>query len=129
MAKAVGVGGVFLRARDPKALHQWYEQHLGIPRSPDGAYMFEGEEAQGVTVFALFPADTDYFGPTKQAAMINFRVDDLDEVLEKLRSAGAAVDDKQEDYGDFGRFGWFADPEGNRVELWEPKGDVSAENA
>ena len=120
MAKATGVGGVFLRARDPEALYRWYEEHLGIPRSPDGSFMFMGEEAQGVTVFALFPADTDYFGPGKQAAMINFRVDDLDGVLERLRSAGVAVEAPQ-DYS-YGRFGWFADPEGNRVELWESKG-------
>ncbi len=92
MAKATGVGGVFLRARDPEALYRWYEEHLGIPRSPDGSFMFMGEEAQGVTVFALFPADTDYFGPGKQAAMMNFRVDDLDGVLEGLRSAGVAVE-------------------------------------
>lgn len=128
MAKATGVGGVFLLARDPKALHKWYEENLGIRQSPHGVYMFEGEEAQGVTVFSLFPEDTNYFGPGKQAAMINFRVDDLDGVLEKVRAAGAEVDPKQEDYG-FGRFAWFTDPEGNRVELWEPGSEDSAENA
>ena len=125
MAKATGVGGIFLRAQDPKALYSWYEEHLGIPKS-EGGFMFMGEEAQGITVFALFPADTDYFGPGKQAAMINFRVDDLDGVMEKLKSSG--VETRQED-SDYGRFGWFADPEGNRVELWEAKPDVPAENA
>ena len=125
MAKATGVGGIFLRAQDPKALYQWYEEHLGIPKS-DGGFMFMGEEAQGVTVFALFPAETDYFGPGKQSAMINFRVDDLDGVMSKLKSSG--VETRQED-SSYGRFGWFTDPEGNRVELWEPEGEDSAENA
>jgi predicted enzyme related to lactoylglutathione lyase len=128
MAKATGVGGVFLRAKDPDALYRWYEQHLGIPRSADGAFMFMGEQAQGVTVFAFFPMETDYFGPGNKAVMINFRVDDLDGVLKRLRAAGVEVDARQEDYS-YGRFGWFADPEGNRVELWEPKDGDSAENA
>jgi glyoxylase I family protein len=128
MAKVTGVGGVFLRAKDPEALSRWYEQHLSVPRSPDGTIMFMGEQAQGVTVFAFFPIDTDYFGPGNKAAMINFRVDDLDGVLEGLRSAGVEVDTRQEDYS-YGRFAWFVDPEGNRVELWEPKGSDSAENA
>lgn len=125
MAKATGVGGIFLRAQDPKALYSWYEEYLGIPKS-DGGFMFMGEESHGVTVFALFPANTDYFGPGKQAAMINFRVDDLDGVMAKLKSA--RVETRQED-SSYGRFGWFTDPEGNRVELWEPERDDSAENA
>lgn len=123
MAKAVGVGGVFLRARDPKALSKWYETNLGIERRVSAeALTFEGPEAAGTTVFAHFPADTQYFGESPQQAMINFRVDDLDGLLAKLSSADVRIDPKREDYS-YGRFAWIWDPEGNRVELWEPKED------
>jgi predicted enzyme related to lactoylglutathione lyase len=118
MGKVVGVGGIFLKAKDPKGLQAWYAEHLGVPLS-EGNSIFEGPEAQGQTVLAFFAEDTKYFGEGNQGAMINFRVDQLDGVLERLAAAGAKIDPKQEDYG-FGRFGWFWDPEGNRVELWEP---------
>jgi predicted enzyme related to lactoylglutathione lyase len=118
MGKAVGVGGVFLKAKDPKGLQAWYHENLGIPLS-DGYTSFEGPEAQGTTTFSFFPEDTTYFGESGQRAMVNFRVDSLDEVMAKLEAAGARIDPKREDYG-FGQFGWFWDPEGNRVELWEP---------
>jgi predicted enzyme related to lactoylglutathione lyase len=123
MGKVVGVGGVFFRAKDPKGLHAWYVQHLGIPLT-DGYTSFEGPEAQGTTAFSFFPEDTKYFGEGTQQAMFNFRVDALDEVLEQITAAGARVDPKQEDYG-FGRFAWFWDPEGNRVELWEPTAETA----
>jgi len=120
MAKAIGFGGVFLKARDPKALSAWYVEHLGIPALEGGAVGFNGTESAGMTVFAHFPADSGYFGADSQRAMVNFRVDDLDGLLKKLIAAGVKVDPKQEDYG-FGRFAWFWDPEENRVELWEPE--------
>jgi predicted enzyme related to lactoylglutathione lyase len=118
MGKVVGVGGIFLKAADPKALQAWYAEHLGIPLS-GGYTAFEGPEAAGTTVFSFFPKDTKYFGDGDQPAMVNFRVDSLDEVLERLGKAGARIDPKQQDEG-YGKFGWFWDPEGNRVELWEP---------
>jgi predicted enzyme related to lactoylglutathione lyase len=118
VGKVVGVGGVFLKARDPKALHKWYHENLGIPLT-DGYTAFEGPEAQGTTAFSFFPVDTGNSGEGEQQPIVNFRVDSLDEVLAQLAAAGARIDPKQEDYG-FGRFGWFWDPEGNRVELWEP---------
>jgi predicted enzyme related to lactoylglutathione lyase len=118
MGKAVGVGGVFFKAKDPKGLQSWYAEHLGIPLS-EGYTSFDGAEAQGITTFAFFPEDTGYFGEGEQRAMINFRVDSLDAVLERLTAGGARIDPKQESYA-FGRFAWFWDPEGNRVELWEP---------
>jgi predicted enzyme related to lactoylglutathione lyase len=126
VGNAVGVGGVFLKAKDPKALQAWYHANLGIPLSDHGQSIFKGPEAQGTTVFSFFPDDTKYFGDGAQRAMINFRVDSLEEVLARLTAAGAKVDPKHEDYGGFGKFGWFWDPEGNRVELWEP---VKAEHA
>lgn len=114
MAKAVGVGGVFLRAKDPKGLTAWYVENIGLP-DRGGYVSFEGPEAQGTTAFSFFKEKTD-----GEQAVVNFRVDSLDELLDKLEAAGVRVDPKREDYG-FGRFGWFWDPEGNRVELWEPK--------
>ena len=121
MGKAVGVGGVFFKARDPKALSAWYETHLGLGgRVSDDALTFEGPASTGVTVFGLFKSDTQYFGDGPQQFMVNFRVDDLDALLSKLEAEGVRIDPKREDYG-YGRFGWIWDPEGNRVELWEPK--------
>ena len=119
MAKVVGVGGVFLRAKDPKALHAWYVAHLGIPFSEHGYTAFEGPEAQGTTAFSFFKEKAQDSGDGQEQAIVNFRVDSLDGVLEQLAAAGVRVDPKREDYG-FGKFGWFWDPEGNRVELWEP---------
>jgi len=117
MAKVVGVGGIFLKAKDPKGLQQWYAEHLGVPM--EGGYSaFDGPEAAGMTVFSFFPKDTKYFGDQAQEAMVNFRVDSLDEVMERLKAAGVRIDPKQESFS-YGRFGWFWDPEGNRVELWE----------
>ncbi|HTJ31536.1 MAG TPA: VOC family protein [Acidobacteriaceae bacterium] len=120
MAKAVGVGGIFLRATEPKKLMSWYVEHLGIPGGEGGYTNFDGPEAQGMTVFSFFPENSEYMGEQTQRAMVNFRVDDLDGVLARLEAAGAKIDPKREDYG-YGRFAWFWDPEGNRVELWEPK--------
>jgi predicted enzyme related to lactoylglutathione lyase len=117
MAKVTGLGGAFLRAEDPKALYAWYEQHLGIA-SPNGSFSFPHESQRACTAVAFFPKSSEYF-PVSQPAMLNFQVDDLDAFLDRRSAAGVQVDPKREDY-DYGRFGWFADPEGNRVELWQP---------
>ncbi|HVU47037.1 MAG TPA: VOC family protein [Terracidiphilus sp.] len=119
MARVVGVGGVFLKARDPKALSAWYAEHLGIPKQDGGALAFDGPDTAGMTVFAHFPQDTRYFGEGEQQVMVNFRVDDLDGLLGKLEAAGVRIDPKREDY-EYGRFAWIWDPEDNRVELWQP---------
>jgi predicted enzyme related to lactoylglutathione lyase len=119
MAKAVGVGGIFLKARDPKALSDWYARHLGIASQGGGSLAFEGPESAGMTVFAHFPLDTKYFGQGEQQSMVNFRVDDLDQLLTDLAGAGVRIDPKRDD-SDYGRFAWIWDPEGNRVELWQP---------
>ena len=119
MAKAIGFGGVFLKSRDPEALSKWYAQHLGIPSQDGGTLAFDGPESTGMSVFAHFPANTKYFGDGEQHSMINFRVDDLDGLLEQLAEAGVRIDPKREDHG-YGRFAWIWDPEDNRVELWQP---------
>jgi predicted enzyme related to lactoylglutathione lyase len=125
MAKVTGLGGVFLRARDPKRLAAWYAEHLGLPVTEWGGVVFVWEECaapegRGTTVWSLFPADTEYFGEGEQAAMLNFRVDDLDALLEQLTTKGVWVDAKRQDEVN-GRFAWIKDGEGNRVELWEPR--------
>ena len=119
MARAVGMGGVFLKASDPKALSAWYAEHLGIPAQDGSTLAFDGPESLGMTVFAHFPESTKYFGDGPQQTMVNFRVDDLDGLLAQLAAAGVKIDPNREEYG-YGRFAWIWDPEGNRVELWEP---------
>jgi predicted enzyme related to lactoylglutathione lyase len=107
-----GLGGVFFRAREPDELKAWYERVLGVPAE-------DLMRSDGL-VFAIFDADTDYFGPSGQGFMVNFRVASLDATLERLRAAGADVDDETQEQDGIGRFGWAIDPEGNRFELWEP---------
>jgi predicted enzyme related to lactoylglutathione lyase len=119
MAKAIGVGGVFLKAKDPQALSAWYAAHLGIPAQEGGSLAFDGPESAGMTVFAHFPEDTRYFGEGEQPVMMNFRVDDMDGLLAQLAAAGVRIDLRREDHS-YGRFAWIWDPEGNRVELWQP---------
>ncbi len=120
MASITGFGGIFLRANDPKALHQWYEQHLGVVKA-DGAFSFPASTQRPRVIFALFKQDNAYFPPA-QKAMLNLQVDDLDALLDRLIAEGVTVDPKRESY-DFGKFGWITDPEGNRVELWQLVGD------
>ncbi|HEX4228174.1 MAG TPA: VOC family protein [Bryobacteraceae bacterium] len=117
MAKVTGLGGAFLRANDPETLYAWYEQHLGIA-SPNGSFLFHKDAQRAPIAVAFFSKSADYF-PISQPAMLNFQVDDLDALLDQLSSAGVSVDPKREQH-DYGRFGWFTDPEGNRVELWQP---------
>ena len=118
MERVQGIGGVFFRARDPQPLARWYEQHLGISVEEWGGSVMRAE-AGDVTVWSPFKDDTEYFGPSGQQLMVNYRVLDLDAMLDQLRRAGAEVDDRVEEL-EFGRFGWAVDPEGNRFELWEP---------
>lgn len=120
MAKAVGIGGVFFRAKDPAGLLQWYGDTLGLPVEADGGLALFAEPVGASAVFAIFAADTDYFGPTGAAFMVNLRVDDLDGCLQAVAAAGGIVDATTVDEP-YGRFGWFSDPEGNRVELWQTK--------
>src|SRR4051812_38981050 len=121
--KVTGIGGIFFRARDPEKMAAWYREHLGIPVEDGHADFFwhdaDRPTAKGRTTWALFPPDTEYFGPTRPAFMTNYRVADLDRMLAQLRRQGVTIE-KVEDY-DYGRFAWITDPEGNRIELWESK--------
>ena len=122
--RVTGIGGVFFKARDRASLGEWYRRHLGIDVQEGGFAVFSWrDEADptrgGATVWSLFPEDTEYFGSSSQRAMINYRVADLDAVLAALRREGVTVDERVEETPE-GRFGWIADPEGNRIELWQP---------
>jgi predicted enzyme related to lactoylglutathione lyase len=121
MERVLGIGGVFFKARDPKALAAWYREHLGVPVEEGQIYGVLASSAAGEqAVWSTFPADTTYFGKGPAPFMVNYRVRDLDAMLAQLRAAGAQVDDRVEDHS-YGRFGWAVDPEGNRFELWQPK--------
>ena len=124
--RVTGIGGVFFKAKDPKALAVWYREKLGIvPMEGMDFSIFQWRDKDdtarlGTTVWGLFRADTKYFGPNDKQYMINYRVRDLERMLAQLRALGVTVDGKIED--DFnGRFASVMDPEGNRIQLWEPK--------
>ena len=120
--RVTGLGGVFFKASDPQRMYRWYEQHLGL-RAQDGGVFFRWREKEsdtpGTTVWALFDRDSKYFDPSQAPFMLNYRVDNLDALLTRLRAQGVEVDEKRED-SQYGRFAWITDPEGNRIELWEP---------
>ena len=123
-ARVIGIGGVFFRSRDPAALQAWYAEHLGLPVHADGAVVLPWQRADGTatpesTIWAPFAQDTDYFGPGGSQLMVNLIVSDLDGMLTRLRAAGIEVLPDVEEMS-YGRFGWFVDPDGRRVELWEP---------
>jgi glyoxylase I family protein len=120
MQRVLGIGGFFFRAADPTALSKWYQQHLGIDLVPENYEEKPWAQEAGPTAFAPFPADTDYFGNASKYWMLNFRVRNLDEMLQQLRGAGIEVTLDPTIYPN-GRFARLYDPEGNAIELWEPK--------
>jgi predicted enzyme related to lactoylglutathione lyase len=116
MERVLGIGGYFLRAADPEGLSAWYRDCLGLDADDNGLW----QPQAGATVFATFGNETDYFGSREQRTMLNFRVRDLDAMLAQLRAKGADVAAETQEMDGVGRFGWVTDPEGNRVELWQP---------
>ena len=119
--RVLGIGGLFFRSPDPKALAEWYQQHLGIDPTPTEKQHTVWQQSAGPTVFAPFPANTDYFGSPQQAWMVNFRVRNLDAMAEQLRAAHIEVNVDPQAYP-HGRFARLHDPDGNPIELWEPAG-------
>lgn len=124
MKRVTGIGGIFFKAANPEKLGEWYAKHLDVPVEDWGGAAFKWRpmdepNREASTNWSPFPSDTDYFAPSKKPFMINFRVEHLESVLEQLRAEGVTVDEKTEE-SEFGKFGWIMDPEGNRIELWEP---------
>jgi predicted enzyme related to lactoylglutathione lyase len=128
MKRVTGIGGIFFKANDSEKLYTWYERHLGVKREADGSGAVfhwrekadenSASEKPGMTVWSVFPKDTKYFEPSTSGFMINYRVEDLDALLAALTSEGIQIEGRQ-NY-EYGKFAWIMDPEGNRIELWEP---------
>lgn len=122
MKRVTGIGGIFFKASDPVALAGWYREHLGLDVADWNGAIFDwggGDSEPGMTIWSPFAADTDYMAPSTAPFMINFRVADLDALLAALEAEGCNVMDRTETSG-HGKFGWVIDPEGNKVELWQP---------
>lgn len=124
MKRVTGIGGIFFKAKDPKALGAWYRDHLGIGVEEWGGAAFrwaspDNPSGTGTTIWSPFKEDTAYFAPSATSFMINYRVADLHALLAQLRAEGCDVDAKVEE-SEYGKFGWVIDPEGNKIELWEP---------
>jgi catechol 2,3-dioxygenase-like lactoylglutathione lyase family enzyme len=122
MKRVTGIGGIFIKARNPEALRAWYRRHLGMDIQDWGGLSFQWNDPptpHGSTVWSVFDESSGYFAPSEARFMVNYRVDDLRALLAALREEGCQVDDKVEESG-FGKFGWVMDPEGHRVELWQP---------
>jgi predicted enzyme related to lactoylglutathione lyase len=124
MERVTGIGGVFFKTEDPDKMYEWYEKHLGIKREAEGYVLFKwrhatDSEKPGSTAWSPFKKDTTYFEPSKAPFMLNYRVADLDALLAALKEEGVWIDEKREN-AEYGRFAWIMDPEGNRIELWEP---------
>ena len=119
MAKVIGFGGIFFKSRDPEALRDWYAKHLGIAMNDYGASFVEDTSRPGSTLWAPFGQETNYFAPSTKDFMLNFRVDDLGALLARLRTEGVEIDPNVHE-DENGRFGWIMDPEGTRIELWQP---------
>lgn len=124
MKRVTGIGGIFFQANDPTALQAWYKQHLGVDVQSWGGAAFDwaddaGNPLKGSTNWCISAADGKHFAPSKSSFMVNYRVDDLDALLQALRDEGCNVLEKADD-SEYGKFGWVMDPEGNKVELWQP---------
>jgi predicted enzyme related to lactoylglutathione lyase len=124
MKRVTGIGGIFFKAQDPVALRAWYQKHLGIDVQNWGGAAFiwaddAGNPTKGTTVWSIGSNEGDYYAPSKSSFMVNYRVADLAGLLQTLRAEGCNVLEKTDD-SEYGKFGWVMDPEGNKVELWQP---------
>lgn len=124
MQRVIGLGGVFFKAKDAPALREWYRRHLGLDMQDWGGVAWplaQDQQAGAVNILSVFAGDSRYFEPSAAPFMLNLRVADLDAVLAALRAEGCDVDARVE-ASEFGKFGWVMDPEGHRIELWQPPG-------
>ena len=122
VGRVTGVGGIFFKAKDPKALAAWYRDVLGMPMEAWGgaALRYDAPKHPPAVIWNAFPASTDYFAPSTGAFMINYAVDDMDALVARLTAKGVKIL-KRDDSDANGRFAWILDPEGNKIELWQPK--------
>ena len=121
--RILGIGGIFFKSANSQNLRDWYRDYLGMKNSEHGNmfhWRSKDTSAEHLTVWSIFPDTTTYFDPGKAPFMINYIVDDLDALLAKMKSSGMTTEPKRED-SDYGRFAWVFDPEGNKIELWEPE--------
>lgn len=117
--KVVGIGGIFLKFEDPSKMNRWYEEVLGmIPNDYGVLFAFNTSSHRGYLQLGTFPSDSDYFGATKQRAMLNFRVNDMEKMVERLNHFNVPILNEVQTY-EYGKFLHISDPEGNRIELWE----------
>jgi predicted enzyme related to lactoylglutathione lyase len=124
MKRVTGIGGIFIKSADPERLREWYRRHLGLEIEAWGGLGFrwktdDNPDGVGTTVWNVFEASSNYFAPSSAAFMVNYRVADAHALIAALRAEGCQVIDKV-DESEYGRFGWVVDPDGNKIELWEP---------
>ncbi len=129
MKRVIGIGGIFFKSKNPEKAREWYKNHLGIESDQYGGMFqwrkYHAPEKTGCTVWSPFPEDTDYFNPSEKPCMFNYRVADLEKLLEALNREGIEQVGEMQTY-DYGKFAWIMDPDGNKIELWEPvDGDLT----
>ena len=121
--RILGIGGIFFKSANQKETREWYGKHLGLADKGGGVMLpwreKDNPDNEHVTVWTVFPGNTKYFEPSQAAFMVNYIVDDLDALLERLQKEGVKIDPKRQD-ADYGRFAWIYDPDGNKIELWQP---------
>jgi predicted enzyme related to lactoylglutathione lyase len=127
MKKVTGIGGIFFKSKDPKALKQWYADRLGFVIAEHGSVTFnwkktDAPEKEGTTVWSPFKESTEYFQPSQKDFMFNYIVEDLKSLMEELKKEGVEVAGEMQEF-EYGKFAWILDPEGNKIELWEPAGE------
>lgn len=130
MKRVTGIGGIFFKTDNPEKTRDWYRDHLGIESGPYGGTFewrhAENSDRKGFTAWSPFSDDTDYFNPSNKEFMINYRVDDLEALLEVLSEEGVEIIGDIEEF-EYGKFGWIMDPNGVKIELWEPNDEVYAD--
>jgi predicted enzyme related to lactoylglutathione lyase len=126
MKRVTGLGGVFFKTKDPKKIKEWYGKHLGVPTNEYGFQWIDPNDkdtkALAITAWNPFKDDSNYFAPSEKQFMFNYRVENLVELLKVLKEEGVQIVGEIQEYP-YGKFGWIMDPEGNKIELWEPKDD------
>ena len=121
--RVLGIGGIFFKSANKREMKEWYAQHLGLADSGHGVMLpwreHDNPENEQMTVWSIFSGDTKYFEPSEASFMVNYIVDDMDALLDRLEKAGVRIDPKRQDES-YGRFAWIYDPDGNKIELWQP---------